>query len=112
MLLVVVYLPFFSLYFHMNCGALPSDLDLYNTGLEMSTTRNQQREQQESIEVTMSNESLFSGSNVDRLIICITVYIIIPPQTVFGGYTVLTLSFRPSVCPQHIKSLNEIHETW
>ena len=29
-----------------------------------------------------------------------------------GGYTVLTLSFRPSVCPQHIKSLNEIHETW
>ena len=42
--------------------------------------------------------------------------LIIHPQTVFargggGGYTVWMLSFRPSFRPQHIKSLNEIHET-
>ena len=40
-----------------------------------------------------------------------------PPQTVFGVggiycFNVVLPSVRPSFRPQHIKSLNEIHETW
>ena len=36
-----------------------------------------------------------------------------PPQTVFGGGGVYCFGVvHPSFCPQHMKILNEIHETW